>query len=309
MKKCTLLLLMLMAANLMSIEIIHDHGMKKNYSYTYFSGLPRTGLTAELEKKGEIIKYSWKGFRFDKWLEANGFTDFTGIRFESPDRYMVTLTRYEFEQNECWMVFEQNGEKLDQNTFRVVFPALRQMYWIAGMNRIVLENFSPLKMPRELIFMERAMAKQQLIQEPKPFVKIQGYYLEELIKSLGNPESAHIVMQSADDLKIRLEYPLHLSGAILELGPEGNYNLKSPQIPGGMWLNDIAYIQIGEKAFIRERYLHKLVELNKSLSWHLQLPFKLLVIEPEGRRSVQMADLLEGKALTEKSTGFEIIPQ
>ncbi len=297
----------IIASNLCAIELIHNHGMIKNYSYEYFRNLPRTTVTAQLEKKGQLLSYAWEGFRFDKWLSDNGYENFTGIRFESPDRYMVTLTRYEFEQNECWMVFEQNGETLDLNTFRVIFPALRQMYWIAGMNRIVLEDFLPLKLPQQFIFMDRALSRLKLVKEPKPFVNIQGYFFEDIYRSISAHDSAHIAMQSRDGLKIRLEYPHHLAGAVLELTDNGAFNLKSPQIPGGMWLNDIVYLQVNDTALIRENALHQLVEINKSLSWHLQPPFQILLNTKKKQIPVPMTELLNGKALTKDSSGFVII--
>jgi hypothetical protein len=307
MKPFLLLACVLIVSNLMSIEVIHNHGLKAEYSYEYFRDLPRTTVGAELEKKGQILSYTWKGFRFDHWLQDKGYEHFTGIRFESPDRYMVTLTRYEFEQNECWMVFEQNGESLDINTFRVIFPALRQMYWIAGMSRIVLEDFVPLKLPQKFLFMDKAITKLKLVQEPKPFVKIQGYYFDDIYKSISTQDSVHVIMQSGDGLKIRLQYPHHLAGAVLELTDNGTYNLKSPQIPGGMWLNDIVYLQINEVAFIREKALSQLVEISKSLSWHLQPPFQVLLNTNKKQVPTPMTDLLSGKALTKDSSGFVII--
>ncbi|MDZ4121354.1 MAG: hypothetical protein U1C33_02970, partial [Candidatus Cloacimonadaceae bacterium] len=240
MKKLLFIFLILMAGKLMCIQIIHDKALITQYSYEFFSNIPRENLTTEVEKKGQTVKNEWKGFRFDKWLLDNGYKEFRHIRFESDDRYMVTLTRYEFEQNECWLVFEQNGTWLDEDNFRLVFPGLRQNFWITGLNRVVLENFEPLQMPKTFALYSRELAKLKLKTDPKPFVDLKAYSFDDLMKNLGMSQ-ANIVIYSTDGLKLRLEYPKHLSGAVLEPGQDQILNLKSPQIPGGMWLNDICF--------------------------------------------------------------------
>lgn len=293
--------------NLMSIELVHKQGKIETLGFEYFQSQPRMELKAELEKKGKPVNYSWKGFRFDNWLKDNGYTEFTNIRFESEDRYQVSLSHYEFSQNECWMMFEENGEELNEDSFRIVFPALRQMYWINGIIRIVLEDFEPLKMPEEFFFMDKIIAKQKLHDNPAPFVRIRGYYMDDLIKKHFGTKNAQVLMYSRDGLKLRMEYPKHLKGAVLELSADGKYNLKSQNIPGGMWLNDIVFIQFGKRAMIREAVLGDIVELNRVLSWGLQSPFEIRQKSGRRKQTIEMADLLGGKVNYKLWDGFEII--
>lgn len=293
----------------MSIEIIHSKGSDTRFDYEYFRTLPRQELITDLEKKGKPDKNSWSGIRLDKWFEEQGYRTFTNIRIESPDRYMVSLTRYEFDQNPCWMVFEQNGEALDKDSFRIIFPTLRQMYWITGIYRIILEDFEPLRMPKEFILMEKALQRETLISDPKPFVKIKGYSFDSIMKQLFQLETANLIMFSSDGLKLRLEYPKHLSEAVLELAENGNYNLKSPKIPGGMWLNDIVYIQVEDKALFRLRNIDMLIGLAKSLYWELQAPIDIIIYDSGKERKAEMTELIDKSAITEQSTGFSLIPR
>ncbi len=291
----------------MAIEIIDDRGVRRDYPLSYFEGLERQSGEITVEKKGVLHDYSWQGFRFDKWLEQEGYKDFRNIRVESSDRYSIMLSRYDFDRNESWMIFVENGEKLDEHSFRIIFPTLRQMYWVTGINRILLEKTEPLKMPKQFILTERALKSQKLLNDPKPFVRTSGYSLDALIKDIFKIKKAQVLMYSKDGLQMRLDYPAQLQGAIIELTPEGSYNLKSPQIPGGMWLRDIVYIQINDKAMILEEQIGKIIELNNSLRWKLEPPFEILL--RSGRKSVpiELEALLTNLKDYPAATGFVLI--
>jgi len=291
---------------LMGMSLVYDTSSLKEYSFEELSKLPRQNLVTETEKKGKVNKHEWEGFRFDQWLKNSGYRDFHQIRIESEDRYMVTLSKYEFEQNPSWMVFVQDGEVLDADSFRIIFPSLRQMYWVTGINRVVLENSDPLGIPKSFMVLQQLISQHQLHKEPKPFVGISGYSVNEIIKGLKLKE-AKVIFYSNDGLRLRVDFPKHLTDAILELREDGSLNLKSPQIPGGMWINDIAYMQIEEKAWVAVGGLGNIVKLNKELGWNLEAPVMVRYKSGSKHLSADFADLISDPQLFEKSGFFEII--
>ncbi|HRY83531.1 MAG TPA: hypothetical protein P5533_02740, partial [Candidatus Cloacimonadota bacterium] len=105
-------------------------------------------------------------------------------------------------------------------------------------------------------------------------------------------KKADLVFFSRDGFKLRLNYPLDLKGAVLELSEAGKLNLKSPQIPGGMWVKDLVYIQIGKTALLQKAALNRLIDLNQHFGWQLTADAKVKLIYPKSSTKIGFATLL-----------------
>jgi hypothetical protein len=142
------------------------------------------------------------------------------------------------------------------------------MKWVRDVDRVVLEAFDPLKMPASFSFLDHKLKKEALLDDPAPFVGIKGYYFADLLPVSARDKECSVLLYSRDGIKLSLDYPKHLLDAVLEATDEG-LNLKSPQIPGGMWLKDIIYIQINDFALINSANLDALIALNRIMDWQL----------------------------------------
>jgi hypothetical protein len=307
MKNYIFLLLLLSASLLGAITVTDPQGATRTFSYKELSAVPRENFTTVREKDGESRKDIWSGFRFDHWLKANLDTPFKIIRFESDDRYMVSLSKAEFDTLVCWLALEQNGKTMPEDELRLIFPDLRDQKWVRGLARIILEDFDPLKMPARFEFLDQRLKSETLIEDPAPFINTQGYYFADLLPLSARKDTVAVVLYSADGMKLALEYPLHLEGAILEATDDG-FNLKSPRVPGGMWLKKIIYVQIGDFALIHTGNLDALIALNRIMDWKLSPDVRFVVKRDGTEESIPLNELLADPDKLAGVTSFELVP-
>jgi len=258
-------------------------------------------------KNGETRRDTWQGFRFDKWFAEKVQQDYTVIRFESTDRYLVSISKAEFDTLECWLVFGQDGKTFADASVRLIFPTLRDMKWVRELDRVVLEDFDPLKMPTRFEFLDKRLDKENLLENPAPFVDTKGYYFQDLLPKSSRTDTFAVVLYSKDGLNLSLEYPKHLEGAIIEVSDDG-FNLKSPQIPGGMWLKNIIYIQINDFALINLSNLDALIALNRIMDWKLSPEVQFVIHSGEKTQKIPLNTLLSKPELLADVESFELVP-
>lgn len=307
MKKTLLCLIACSASLLSGITLTDTQGLSHSFSYQDLAALPRQEVSTIREKDGEKRIDTWLGFRFDHWLKTNLEQPFKIIRLESADRYMVSFSRAEFDTLASWLVFSQNGEIFPDEGLRVIFPSLRDMKWVRDLERVVLEDFDPLSMPRRFEFLDDRLGSAALVENPAPFINTQGYYFADLLPLSARADTLGAILYSADGMKLALEYPRHLEGAILEPTDDG-FNLKSPVIPGGMWLKNIIYIQLGDFALLEPGNLDALVALNRVLDWKLGPDVHFVVRKEDEAYQISLNDILSDPALLEDALFFELAP-
>ncbi|HQC08299.1 MAG TPA: hypothetical protein PK730_02840 [Candidatus Cloacimonas acidaminovorans] len=277
---------------LSSLEVIDTKGISHFYSNAELYKKETQEIKTSREKDGTVRLNTWQGFRFDIWLKEQNLGDFATIRFESSDRYQVTLEKSEFDSLESYLITGQDGIPFEENMLRLIFPALREMQWIKGLERVVLEDFQPLIRPQRFYLLQETLKKYPLQQDPEPFVKTQGWYLRDILSDLSEAEEKQVILYSRDGLKQHLTYPLHLSGAILEKTAEQHYNLKSPQIPGGMWMKDVIYLQCDNNALISEDSINQLIRLAKILHWETTPEMQFRIVFEDREEVMNFTDAL-----------------
>ncbi len=267
------------------IEIISKTGVASYITYNQLKAHPLESFQTKRHKDGKDIIDNWQGIPLQKWLEQENINDFQSIRFESDDRYMVRIHKAEMDTMPGYIALVHEKVPIDSTEIRVIFPKQRDMFWVRGIARIVLEDYRPVPKPRQLFIAENALAKLSLLKDPKPFVDIKGYSFDTIMSDIFCDDEESVVLVSRDGLRLRLEYPKHLQGAVIEYTKDGKYNMKSPNIPGGMWLKDITYIQCGPVSMIRKDYLNELASLYKLLEWkapdNLQINIKINAVIKE----------------------------
>ncbi len=305
--KYFMMLALLGAATLGAITLVDPQGVETQVAYDELVALPRQDVETVREKDGELRRDIWQGIRFDLWLKPRLLDAFNVIRFESEDRYMVSLSKAEWDTLACWLVFGQGGKVFEEQSLRLIFPALRDQKWVRGLDRVVLENFDPLKLPARFEFLDQKLSADKLVQDPAPFVNAKGYYFKDLLPLSAREKSCPVVLYSQDGMKLALDYPFHLEGAILEVTDDG-FNLKSPQIPGGMWLKRIIFIQMGDTALIDTHNIDTLVALNRVMDWQLSPAAKFLVESADGARTYPLAEILARPELLDGVKSFSLVP-
>lgn len=263
------ILALIVLGSLSAIEIIGSDGISHVYSFGYFRERGKEKVVTTRHRDARTQVETWQGIRLDNWLKDKGFTRWQNIRLESEDNYVVNIHRAEFDTLECWMVFRQGDVELDSLNYRVIFPALRDLYWVRAVHKIVLEDFDPMFLPQRMMFWAKESLKLNFHSDPDPFIKTSAYLMDDIMQHIFRLAKADVVLVSRDGLRLRMEYPRHLGGAILEIGENGSLNLKSARIPGGLWIRDIVYLQADNLALIMPEGIKQLVEISQLLGWDL----------------------------------------
>lgn len=308
MKKSVLasLLALLFCLGLHALEIVDAQGFSHSYLNSELHQLETSELSTTREKDGVVRNNSWQGIRFDKWLQEQNLGSFASIRFESNDRYLVSLSKAEFDSLQSWLVVAQDGVRFDGNSLRLIFPELREMQWIRNLQRIVLEDFAPIPRPQKLMLLKPFLKELKLHHDPEPFIKIKGYYFKDILAAIEENNYYQVILVTRDGLRQNLEYPLHLEEAVLEKTDEGTYNLKSPQIPGGMWIKDIIYLQSGATALIDQNEMTSLISIARDLGWEYNSDLHFRLHYPSGEEVMAFSDALAEPQVFEGVLYFEL---
>ncbi|MDP2172828.1 MAG: hypothetical protein Q8M98_08715 [Candidatus Cloacimonadaceae bacterium] len=303
MKYILLIIICMGVLMLHSLTIITCEGMSREVSYDALSALPMQAFaTISLKDKSRSL---WQGIRFDKWLRDNGYNDFKRIRFEAEDRYMTMLEKSEFDTLECWLAFSSEGKIFEDKSMRVIFPGTREMKWVSFVARVVLEGELPIVVPQGFMLIDSYLKEFVLHRDPTPFVDIEGWLFREFLPDEILRNGGELYILSRDGVSSILSYPKHLQDAVLEYR-EGGYHMKSPQIPGGMWLRDVVFIQMGEYALINKYHLSILIELSKKLDWKLGANSKWRLVKGAESKEIPFSSIFEVKL--ENFDYFELLP-
>ena len=296
MKYCVLVVLFcLFAAMLSGIEVITKDGDVSVFSLQDLSKEKLAEYQTLRHKNGEDTVDYWKGVDLLPWLATHKLDNWQSLRFESRDNYIVRLHRAELDTMPGYITLEQNGSKLDSTEVRVIFPDQRERFWIRDVARIYLEDFEVAPRPRQILIAD--MLNLPLISNPEPFKGISGYRMADLMAKVFFTDIGSVIMVTRVGSRIRLEYPKHLEGSILELDTGGKLNFKSPIIPAGMWLRDVVYIQCGPYAMLRGQDT-KLEDIAKILEWKTSPSYR--VLEPS-TKTYSMEEIRKLRLITSQA--------
>jgi hypothetical protein len=263
---------------LCGIEVITKDGDVTVFYLQELSREKQVEYRTPRHKNGaDTIDY-WKGVALIPWLSKHKFNNWQSLRFESGDNYVVRFHRAELDTMPGYITLEQNGAKLDSTEVRIIFPQQRERFWIRDVARIYLEDFEVAPRPRQISIGSNFNVP--LITNPEPFRGISAYRMADLMTSVFFADVGSVILVSKDGSRLRLEYPKHLEGSILERDSNGLLNFKSPTIPTGMWLRDVVYIQCGPYAILCGNDT-RIDEIAKILEWKSSPQYRLL--EPSAK--------------------------
>lgn len=308
MKYCILTMIIALISPLAALIITDSQGVSHEYPYDHFFKIQPKEFQTSKELDGETVINTWQGIRFDTWLKEQKLGDFAVIKFMSGDRYEVKFNRAEWDTLTCYLAHTGEGEIFPKEQLRVIFPHLRSMHWVRDVERVSLEHYKEIAIPVKFLPLADFFATQKLMENPKPFVRMNGYRFDDFVVELSDLPIKDVVIYSRDGLIQTLSYPGQLAGAVLERTEEGALNLKSPQIPGGMWMKDISYLQVDYQALIDTDNASVLIPVAKALQWKLSPNLKLNMHYPRETEVMELGDVLAEPMLLENLQYFELVP-
>ena len=139
------------------------------------------------------------------------------------------------------------------------------MYWISDIAFIETESAFQLDLPRNLIFAEPIFETMQATDLP-PFKSARGYKFSHLIGSIL-PHSTSFYISGRDGVSHIYSYDEYLSEAVL-IENDGKFDLKSVQMPAGMWIDDIAIIVVEKTAIVFQNQFENSGEIAELLEFY-----------------------------------------
>ena len=258
-------IILFVSSLLFTIELI-DADKIIHIDRTKLDSYEKVELVTHRNKDGEEKNDNWVGVRLTDILQKYDISNYDKLCFISSDNYLVRVTKEDILNNVSILALVRNGKKLDDEHIRLVIPAIRDMFWIQDISTIKTETISNIPFPHTIYFAEPILFNTKIRNELPPFVNVIGYTFPEIMSQAFPFLKDEILVVGKDGVKHSLDYDKYLKNAIL-IKVGNSYDLKSPNMPAGMWIKDIAYVQTFDVALIFQNHFTSLKDVDRILIW------------------------------------------
>lgn len=266
MKKLIILLLLITSSIcLISMEFINK---EETYNLTLqqLSDYDQVEISTHRVKDGEVKDDVWTGISLKNILDDLGIKSFSRIKAIAQDNYMVRYNFSDVMDNDPIIALYRNGKQLDEHTIRLVAPSRRDMFWIQNIARIETEIPEKMTHPEVIYNSDPLLRNLELTIDPEPFKEVEGYFLRDLMGQVFPMLTGEFLLMGNDGVGHLLDYNSYLSKAVI-IKTDNLFHMKSPQMPAGMWIQNIAYIQQDDTAILFSNAFEKLSDLASYLNW------------------------------------------
>ena len=272
MKKIILFLVLIIFIQLNSITIVHKNN---EYDLKNFEQFELIEIQTSREKKSEKIIENWQGIALIQILDKFNIKDYRELKFLSSDKYLIRLQKEDIINFNPIIAIFRNGRKLPEDKLRLIVPEMRDMFWIQNLERIEAVINTDTSMPQTIFVAENILKNKPLRNNLKPFINVIGFRFNDLVQGIFPILQNEFLLISKDGIRHKLDYETYLRDAVLVL-EDGNYDLKSPAMPAGMWIKNLSYIQNDERAILFIQKFGSWTEIQKILDWQ-NLPGKIKI--------------------------------
>ena len=276
MKKVIFILVLIIFIKLSSITIIHQNNEYELKSFEQFESVE---IQTFREKKSKKNTENWQGIALIQILDKFEIKNYEEIKFLSSDNYLIRLKRKDIINFNPIIAIYRNGEKLSEDKLRLIIPEMRDMFWIRNLERIETVIDPEILFPRTIFIAENILKYKSLRTNLKPFKNAVGFKFNDLLADVFPILQNEFLLIGNDGIRHKLDYETYLQDAVLVL-EDGNYDLKSPEMPAGMWIKNLSYIQDNERAILFLRNFESWAEIKKILNWQ-NLPEKMQITTDE----------------------------
>ncbi len=269
-------LVLIVFIKLTSITIIHQN---REYELKSFEQFELLEIKTVREKKSTKITENWQGIALIQILDKFKIKDYEEIKFLSSDNYLIRLKRKDIINFNPIIAIYRNEEKLPEDKLRLIVPEMRDMFWIQNLERIEVVINTETRMPQTIFVAENILKNKPLRTNLKPFINVIGFKFFDLVQDVFPILYNEFLLIGKDGILHKLDYETYLKDAVLVL-EDGNYDLKSPAMPAGMWIKNLSYIQNDDRAILFLQKFESWTEIKKILDWQ-NLPEKMQITTNE----------------------------
>ena len=254
-------IIIMLSIQIFGLEIIAA-GNKIQIELSDLEKMEQITLETHLVKDGQPKDDKWQGIDLVSLLEKNEVTKYDQIKFYSQDNYMVRLNHEQILQHKPIIALNRNGDKLTADKIRLVVPEMRDMFWIRGIATLETESAFELKFSHNIMFAEKYLASKDM-HKLEPFKDAKGFTFAELIsESLPMDQKYYVI--GRDGVAHWFDYQNYLAQAVL-IENDGKFDMKSVQMPAGMWIDNIAIIVVGAKAIVFQNQFEQISQVMELL--------------------------------------------
>lgn len=211
-------------------------------------------------KNGKDINENWRGIALLPWLNKLGFDNWQSMRCVSYDAYEVVMHRIELDKMPAYLALYHEGEVIDEQDVRVIFPTTRENKWLRGVSQIVLHGYQAQPQPRYIYAWEDFLLDHPMADNETRF--------NILMNKAFSQKSGTIILLDTEFKPFALDYPFHLADESLVVNSDNSIELKNVKFIGRTPLKDIIYLQCGPFAYIRRDHLTQMYHVGNSLGWN-----------------------------------------
>jgi len=273
--KLKIICILFILSNLLFAIEIKDKERTIQLDKTKLDNYKQIELSTLRNKDGKEKRDNWQGVQLQIILNEFDISDFDQLCFISADNYLVRVAKNDIMNKDCILAITRNEKALNEEHIRLVIPDLRDMFWIQDISSIKTEFISNMAFPHTIYFVEPVLQKTPIRNELLPFVTMTGYTFTEIMSEIFPFLKDEVLLVGKDGVKHSLDYEKYLTSAVLIIN-ENSFDLKSPDMPAGMWIKDLAYVQIFDVAVIFKNHFSSLSEVNDTLKWN-SFPTEVIV--------------------------------
>jgi len=216
---------------------------------------PVTKSAVSNRANGEQVKVKATGPLLDTFLKKYGKSqkDFSLIRFSAKDQYSIAVPADILANRDIILALMNEGEPLAQEDrpVHVIIPGERAMYWVRMLNRIEFATGETAQLCQKIIFLDTAA--KNLPQEDYQYYES----MDKVIKTrdligkyadINDSTVKSVFMAAGDGLKKNESAANFLAGNLKITGADTPRFL-SPDLPQGMHVRDLLYVNYGTTAF------------------------------------------------------------
>jgi len=259
-------IILFVSSLLFSIELI-DAERIINLERTKLDSYEQAELETYRNKDGEEKDDNWIGVKLIDILQEYGISNYDKLCFISSDNYLVRISKEDILNKEVVLALVRNGKTLDNEHIRLVIPEIRDMFWIQDISTIKTESIFDIPFPHTIYFAEPIINKTQIRDELPPFIRVTGYTFPDIMSQAFPFLKDEVLVVGKDGVKHNLDYDKYLKNALLIKNGD-SFDLKSPDMPAGMWIKNLAYVQIFDVVVIFQSHFMSLTDVNNLLNWN-----------------------------------------
>lgn len=258
-------IILFVSTMLFSIELVDANKVIK-LDRVKLDSYEKVEIATHRNKDGEEKNDIWIGVKLADVLREYNISNYDKLCFISSDNYLVRVTKDDILNNNGILALVRNGKTLTDEHIRLVIPGIRDMFWIQDISTIKTESISDIPFPHTIYFADPILLNTQIRDELPPFVKVSGHTFSEIMSQAFPFLKDEVLVVGKDGVKHSLDYDKYLKNAVL-IKTGDSFDLKSPDMPAGMWIKDLAYVQVFDVAVIFQSHFKSLKNVNSILNW------------------------------------------